>query len=139
MSQNNMSANKILIIDDDTDDVEILADAFKSSGVDGVHYVHSAMQAFMYLEEVKEKGELPKLIITDMYLPGISGHEFLKDLKAMEPFKHIHVIILSSSKSPKEIENYRKLGVIDYIIKPNTYDEYLKVAADIKNRIQVSM
>ena len=40
---------KILIIDDDKDDVEILADAFENSGVDSVHYLYTAMQVFMYL------------------------------------------------------------------------------------------
>jgi ActR/RegA family two-component response regulator len=43
----------VLIVDDDTDDVEILADAFTQSGVESVHYVHSAMQAFMYLQSVE--------------------------------------------------------------------------------------
>ena len=125
---------KILIIDDDTDDVEILADVFKTTGVEAVHYVYTAMQAFMYLEEVKKNGGLPKLIITDMHLPGISGQEFLTDLKGMEPYKHIHVIVLSSYKSERDIETARQLGVQDYITKPFTYDQYVKVAEEIKRK-----
>ena len=46
-----MSGCKILIIDDDEDDVEILSDAFAQCGVEGVHYVFTAMQAFIYLQE----------------------------------------------------------------------------------------
>jgi CheY-like chemotaxis protein len=129
-----MKPCKILIIDDDTDDVEILADAFKSTGVDAVHYVHTAMQAFLYLEEIKDKAELPKLIVTDMHLPGITGQEFLTDLKGMIPYKHIHVIVLSSNKSPKEIEKAKQLGAEDYLVKPFSYDEYLKVAEDMKEK-----
>ncbi len=53
-----------------------LADAFKSTGVESVHYEHTAMQAFMYLEKFKSSEELPKLIVTDSLLPGISGAEF---------------------------------------------------------------
>ena len=124
---------KILIIDDDQDDVEILADVFKSTGVESVHYVYTAMQAFMFLEAVTSK-ELPGLIVTDMHLPGITGSEFLKYLKGMEPYKHIHVIVLSSIKSPHEIEKALQLGALDYIIKPFTYEEYLKVAAEIKRK-----
>ncbi len=132
-----MAACKILIIDDDLDDVEILADAFKSTGVESVHYEHTAMQAFMYLEKFKSPKDLPKLIVTDSLLPGITGAEFLADLKKMELYKHIHVIVLSGSKTAKEIERYRKLGAIDYIIKPNSYDEYQKVALDIKTRMDL--
>ncbi len=129
-----MEACKILIIDDDIDDIEILSDAFQNSGVESVHYVHTAMQAFMYLQQVKNKEELPKLIVADSHLPGITGAEFIADLKNMEPYKHIHVIILSTTKSDKEIEKYRLLGAIDYLIKPTSHDEYLTVAADIKRK-----
>ncbi len=125
---------KILIVDDDTDDVEILADAFTQTGVDSVHYVHTAMQAFMYLQSVENKESLPKLIITDMYLPGISGTEFLKDLKTMDKYKHIHVIILSTVKSPSEIQKYQELGAEEYLVKPSSYDEYIAVAKMIKEK-----
>ena len=123
-----MAQAKILIVDDDTDDVEILADAFIQTGVESVDYVHSAMQAFMYLQSVENKEELPKLIVTDMYLPGMTGTEFLIDLKNMEKYRHIHVIVLSSVKSQKEIERYKDLGAIDYLVKPSSYEEYVEVA-----------
>jgi CheY-like chemotaxis protein len=126
---------KILIIDDDTDDVEILADAFTQSGVDGVHYVHTAMQAFVYLEGIKDPQNLPRLIVTDLYLPGISGPEFLKDLKDMERYKHIPVVVLSSIKTEAQIEKYRQMGAADYLVKPVTYEEYLKVANDLAQRL----
>jgi len=128
-----MAGCKILIIDDNEDAVEILAGAFMRCGVNEVHYVFSAMQAFMYLQEV-EHDSLPKLIVTDLYLPGITGKEFLNDLKGMDKYKHIHVVVLSSVKTPEEIERYRGMGADDYVLKPTSYDEYVKVAADIKRK-----
>ena len=130
-----MKTCKILIIDDDTDDVEILAEAFTQSGVDGVHYVHTAMQAFMFLEGLKAPEELPKLIVTDHYLPGITGPEFVRDLKGMDRYKHIPVVVLSTIKTEAQIEKYREMGAADYLIKPTTYDEYLKVADYLCKRI----
>lgn len=124
---------KILIIDDDEDDVAVLSDAFTQCGVDGVHYVFSAMQAFIYLEDV-EHSCLPKLIITDHYLPGMTGAEFLKDLKGMAKYKHIHVVVLSTIKSEREMEKYREMGVLDYLIKPSSYADYVKVASDMKSK-----
>ncbi len=132
-----METCKILIVDEDTDDIEILANAFKSNGVESVHYVHTAMQAFMYLQKAKNKEELPKLIVTDLYLPGITGVKFLADLKTMAPYKHIHIFILSGSNNGNEIERYRQMGAVDYLVKPNNYDEYVKVAADIKSKIDL--
>lgn len=122
-----------MIIDEDKDDVEILSEALNECGVDGIHHVHSAMKAFIYLQEV-EHICLPKLIISDLFLPGITGEEFLKDLKGMDKYKHIPVIILSSVKPYAEIERYREMGAVDYLIKPISYADYVKVAADMKSR-----
>jgi CheY-like chemotaxis protein len=129
-----MNACKILMIDDDEDDVEILSNAFRQSGVNAVHHVKTAMQAFMYLETAEHEC-LPKLIITDNFLPGISGKEFLADLKRMERYQHIPVVVLSTSKTDEEIEAYQKMGVLDYVIKPSSYDEYIKVAEKIKAKV----
>jgi CheY-like chemotaxis protein len=124
---------KILIIDDDEDDVAVLSDAFKQCGVNSVHYVFSAMQAFMYLQE-KEPDALPKLIITDHYLPGMSGVDFIKDLKEMAKYNHIHVIVLSTTKSERDLQRYREMGALDYLIKPASYEEYVQVAEELKSR-----
>lgn len=128
---------KILIIDDDTDDVEILAEAFQSSGVDRVHYIHTAMQAFIYLESLENKEDLPKLIVTDMHLPGITGHEFLTDLRSMELYKHLPIVVLSSQKTEQQIEKAKQLGILEYIEKPYTYAEYVKVAEAIKLKLDL--
>lgn len=131
-----MSACKILMIDDDDDDVEILADAFLKSGVNAVHHVKTAMEAFIYLETMEHQA-LPKLIITDNFLPGISGKEFLADLKGMEKYKDIPVVVLSTSKTDEEIEEYQKMGILDYLLKPSSYDEYVKVAEKIKAKVSL--
>jgi CheY-like chemotaxis protein len=132
-----MAHAKVLIVDNDRDDVEILAEAFTQSGVESVHFVHSAMQAFMYLQTIEEKANLPRLIVTDLYLPGITGAEFLKDLKGMDKYKHIYVIVLSSTTPGKEIDRLKELGSMDYLTKPNTYDEYLAVAKNIASKVKL--
>lgn len=126
---------QILIIDDDNDDVEILSEAFINSGVQCVHYVSTAMQAFNYLQEIEKEEDLPKLIVTDLYLPGISGAEFLADLKQMERYKFIPVIVLSTIKSEKESSRYKQIGAKEYLKKPTTYKEYLEVANYMKEQI----
>jgi CheY-like chemotaxis protein len=126
-----MNACKILVIDEDEDDVEILTNAFLQSGVDAVHHVKTAMEAFMYLETV-ENESLPKLIITDNFLPGISGKEFLADLQRMEKYQHIPVVVLSTSKKEEEMEEFYNIGILDYLVKPSSYDEYVMVAESIK-------
>jgi CheY-like chemotaxis protein len=130
-----MAKCSILIIDDDEDDVEILSEALTKSGIESIHTVHTAMQAFMFLQTIECKEELPNLIVTDLYLPGIRGDQFLNDLKVMPKYSHIPVIVLSTEKSEKEIERYRQMGALEYLVKPSTYVEYFAVAKNISKRI----
>ncbi len=69
----------------------------------------------------------PKLIIMDVYLPGIDGIEAAKRLKDSVMSKHIPIIIVSSDSSPETTERAINAGCQDYITKP----------IDIKNMILV--
>jgi DNA-binding response OmpR family regulator len=53
----------------------------------------------------------------------------------MDRYKHIPVVVLSTIKTEAQIEKYREMGAADYLIKPSTYDEYLKVADYLCKRI----
>ncbi len=130
-----MQACKILIVDDDADDVEILSDAFLKTGVECVHHADTAPEAFLYLLEASKKNELPDMIITDHYLRGATGVEFLQDLKSNEQYKNILVIVLSAIKPENDIEKYREIGAVDYLIKPSSYAAYLQIANYIKQMI----
>lgn len=55
----------------------------------------------------------------------------------MEKYKNIHVIVLSSHKNEAQINKALKLGALDYLVKPYTYDEYVKVAEQIRNKVSV--
>lgn len=134
-----MGSSKILIIDDDIDDVEILADAFTQSGMDNSHYELTATKAMDYLEQCIENNELPGLIVTDVYLPGIDGTTLVQELKQTDRYKNIDIVVLSSIKKEEDVEKYKQLGAIDYLEKPSSYDQYLKLASYIKERLSGSI
>jgi CheY-like chemotaxis protein len=123
---------KILIIDDDKEDIELLSEALTECGVDGIHHVSSAMRAFIYLESVQNIC-LPKLIIADLYLPAITGEQFIADLKGMDKYKDIPVVLTSTIR-PENEQKIRQLGVVDFIVKPVSYQEYVTVAAEMKRK-----
>jgi len=125
-----MDRCNVLIIIEDLRDIKILSEAFKGCGVDSVHYVHSALQAFMYLEGQK-KESLPKLIIADLNLPGISGAQFRKDLKEVVRYKHIPVVVLSTLKKEQDLIRFHLSGEADFVVKPTTPEEYITVANSI--------
>ncbi|HEX8333341.1 MAG TPA: response regulator [Segetibacter sp.] len=125
---------EILIIDDDKDDIEILSEAFIDSGVESIHSVASVREAFKYLEAVYPDC-IPKLIITDFYLPITTGAEFLQQMKLMDKYKDVHVILVSSVRSDSEVERFKALGALDYLAKPVSYGAYLEATAKMKSSI----
>lgn len=126
----------VLIIDDDFDDIEILMEVFKESGLEKVHYVYSARDAFQYLEDVFPDC-IPKVIVTDLILPGVNGAEFIKHLKSLDKYKDVKVVVLSSANSKHHFEIFKELEHFDCFSKPVDLAGFRKIADSIRSHIEV--
>jgi CheY-like chemotaxis protein len=62
--------------------------------------------------------EIPDLILLDLHLPGLHGHEVLRRLKEEPATAGIPVAILSAEAAPAIIRHMRAAGVIAYLTKP---------------------
>lgn len=68
---------------------------------------------------------MPDLILLDLNLQDLQGHEVLQLLMEQPRTKSIPVIVLSAEASPAQIENLIKLGARNYLIKPFDVSEFL--------------
>jgi CheY-like chemotaxis protein len=119
---------KILIVDDDSDDLEILVETFNKVGVERALGVSSAEEAISFLQSITNDEDLPELIVTDLNMPGINGHELLRALKEMSRYQHIPVVVVcSTSDSIHEMERCLRSGARDYLTKPNSLAGYLNI------------
>ena len=109
---------KVLLIEDDIDDVELLKEAFADNNVE------YELEVIMEGDRVKpflETAEyIPGIIIMDLNLPKTDGKEILKDVKATDAFKSIPLIVFSTSSSKDDIEYAYSLGANKFITKPTT-------------------
>jgi CheY-like chemotaxis protein len=71
----------------------------------------------------------PELIFLDIKMPGMDGFQFLEELKSMmnDQKDRINVVMLSSSLIPKEVEQAKELGAIDFIQKPLTTEKVARI------------
>lgn len=73
----------------------------------------------------------PRLILLDVNMPKKDGREVLKEIRQHSVFKRIAVIIFTTTKGQKEVNGCYDLGCNSYIMKPDSYEELLKITGDI--------
>ena len=110
--------NKILLIEDELDLVEVIKMRLENSGYEVIG-VLSGEEAFTYLQK-----DIPDLILLDLLLPGMRGEEICKKLKCDDRLKTIPVILCTASASdiPKVV---KEVGADDYAMKPYVPEDLL--------------
>jgi len=70
---------------------------------------------------------LPKVILMDINLPGISGLQALKILREDPATRHIPVVAISANAMPRDIEKGLQAGFLRYLTKPIKVNEFMEV------------
>jgi CheY-like chemotaxis protein len=81
------------------------------------------------LAKSNEEITSPDLIILDLNLPRHGGLEILSFIRDRENLAMIPVVILTSSDSPKDTRSAAHSGATEYIRKPSSLDDFLKIGA----------
>ena len=118
----------ILCVDDDEDDLFFIKDIIESQGHNfEIKEAHNGWDALNYLEQGLKKNEFPCLIIMDMNMPRMDGLEALAQIKADPALRRIPVVVLTTSRSEKDIYRSYDLGANSYIGKPVTFSALVEV------------
>jgi two-component system phosphate regulon response regulator PhoB len=107
-----MSGEKILIVDDEEDILELVAYNLNREG----YLTIPATSGEEALQ--KSRSEVPHLIVLDLMLPGIDGLQVMKALREDAATKNIPTIMLTAKGEEADIVAGLELGADDYISKP---------------------
>jgi two-component system response regulator len=129
-----MGSHKILLVEDNPDDVELTMHAFRTSrmaneivvardGEDALAYLFGTEQ---YASRAGDD-DLPALVLLDIKLPGISGLDVLRRLRENARTRRIPVVILTTSDDQTDIVSGYDLGVNSYIRKPVDFSAFTGV------------
>lgn len=115
----------ILVVDDDPDDCQLLAEVLLEVGWEGSTYFrHDGASALFMLGNLFKAGKLPSLIILDINLPGITGMDVLKTTKLLYP--NIPVLMYSTTCTPEVLQEARENGAIDCYTKATSHAQQLE-------------
>lgn len=126
---------KILLVEDNPDDVELTLLAFKKYNLSNEIVVardgQEALDILFPSEEKSKKSKLPDIILLDLKLPKVSGLEVLKEIKTHPETRIIPLIVLTTSNEDRDIRDSYRLGVNSYIRKPVKFDKFVEVVKQL--------
>lgn len=131
----------ILLAEDNPADAYLIREALGEHGIVLTLRVATdgkEMLAMLGEESPMISANLPELIILDLNLPCHDGIEILQKVRATGALKHVPVVILTSSDSPRDRKIATELGATRYLRKPSNLEQFLELGAVFKELLNSS-
>ena len=136
ISQEQQRPIEVLLIEDNPGDVRLLQEAFRElhanihlrvarDGAEGIEAVEK--------ESVNKTHHSPDLILLDLNLPKISGHDVLARIKSNPHTRCIPVIVLTSSRAEVDVRRAYEHHANAYLRKPSSLEGLIAAAEHIKS------
>ena len=128
----------ILLADDNTDDCELVKEAWAEFPIgERLRLVNDGIELLDYLYRrgefmSPESSPRPSVILLDLNMPRMTGLEVLVEIKQDPGFAGIPIVVLTTSKAPRDIIQTAGLRVNGYMQKPNAYSGYLQIFTNLR-------
>lgn len=125
-----IQAPTLFLIDDDADDQEIFSIALQNiSSLIRLVISDNCKDALEKLS--KDKMFKPDFIFLDLNMPGMSGSQCLAEIKKQNRFKHVPVIIYTTSSGQHDKDETKKLGADYFLTKPTDINKLITIIKKI--------
>ncbi|MCW2497843.1 response regulator [Jatrophihabitans sp.] len=124
----------VLLVEDDPGDVLIAQEAMAAGQLSTqLDVVNDGVEAMAYLRRTGSYAGAtrPDLILLDLNLPRMSGHEVLAEVKNDPLLRRIPVVVLSTSTAQEDVMRSYDLHASVYVAKPVDFDAFTDVVKQI--------
>jgi len=127
---------QVLLVEDNSGDVRLIREVFRSLDPEIQFYITSdGVEAIAFL---KKQGTYvnavrPDLILLDLNLPKMGGHEVLNFVKQDIALNTIPIVILTSSQAESDILKSYQLRANCYMVKPQSFNEFESLVKSIND------
>jgi CheY-like chemotaxis protein len=124
----------VLLVEDDPGDVLITREAFAENKVrNHLSVVADVVKALQFLRREAEFADAPRpdLILLDLNLPRMDGHEVLAHVKSDTDLQRIPVVVLTTSDAEEDVLRSYDLHANAYVTKPVDFERFLGVVRQI--------
>ena len=131
-----MTNRPILLVEDNSDDVEITLRAFEISRIaNPVIVARDGVEALDWLFATGARAGQPPLnpaiVLLDLKMPRVDGLQVLRRMRDDERTQLLRVIVLTTSKEQQDLISSYRLGAASYICKPVNFSEFVKAAGHL--------
>ena len=126
--------NRILLVEDNPDDIDLTLLAFQRSRLANVVSVaHDGEEALRMLHGSDDTPPLPlpAIVLLDLKLPRLDGFEVLRRIRQHPATRLLPVIVLTSSAQERDLVRTYASGANSYIVKPVDFEQFLESALQI--------
>ncbi len=123
----------ILLVEDNPMDVDLTVRALKRRNMSNpIEIARDGEEALARLPRWEAGATPPVVILLDLKLPRVDGLEVLRQIKAHPEYGKIPVVILTTSREDRDIQQAYLLGANSYIVKPVDFEKFLEMADQIE-------
>jgi two-component system response regulator len=132
-----VNTKTILLVEDNPDDLELAMRALRKSGHgEGIVVARDGVEALDYIFGTgafagRDTTVQPTVILLDLKLPRLGGHEVLDRLRKDKRTQLIPVVVLTSSDERDDIRGAYARGANSYIRKPVEFNQFSTVLAEL--------
>jgi CheY-like chemotaxis protein len=129
-----MKLNTILLVDDDNINNFLNERLIRKLNITrNIKVTMNGAEGMDFLRENCEEGNpnCPDLIFLDINMPVMDGFDFIRAFDGIKMKTKAKIIILTTSKNPKDLERLKTLGDFEYINKPLTQEKLINCLANV--------
>jgi len=129
----------ILLVDDNPHDVVLIRLAFRKVGIiDTIQLAKDGTEAMSYIKgdgRYRDRTQFPPptLVLLDLKMPGTSGFDVLKWIRAQPGLNSMVVVVMSGSREDADIKLAYDLRANSYLIKPAKFEDLVKMMESLKD------
>ena len=120
----------ILLVEDNDLDIELFKRGLKRFGISHPLVIARDGEEALRILDVNLNEQTiahPFVVLLDINMPRMNGHEFLEAIRASEEFKSLRVFVFTTSENKKDVDLAYQQNVSGYIVKPNSSAELVEV------------
>lgn len=125
----------ILLVEDNPADVELALRAFRRRKLaNPITVVRDGEEALDYMHRrgaFADGAPVPGVVLLDLRIPKVDGLEVLRELKQHPVYRHVPVVVLTTSGEHRDVKRSYEMGAASYIVKPVEFDKFQDVVERI--------